>query len=88
MNIFFSASTQKLLKKRMKQGGYRNPDDAVRAGLVYLEQVEHQDDFAPGELDKLLAVADAEIERGEVLDGEEAFRARRRRRAQRAKKAG
>jgi len=46
----------------------------VRAGLAFLDQQERSADFEPGMLQKLLAVADAEIERGEVLDGEEVFR--------------
>jgi Arc/MetJ-type ribon-helix-helix transcriptional regulator len=87
MNISLSSQTQRLLKARMKQGGYSDPDDAVRAGLAYLEQQEHAAEFAPGELDRLLAVADAEIDRGATLDGATALRARRRRRARRSKKA-
>ena len=79
MNISLSPKTQKLLKGRMKTGAYRSPDDAVRAGLAYLQQQEHASDFEPGELQKLLAVADAEIERGKLLDGEEVFRAIRQR---------
>jgi hypothetical protein len=39
-----------------------------------LDQQARIADFAPGELDELLAVADREIERGEVLDGEDVFR--------------
>lgn len=87
MNISVSPATHRLLKARMKRGGYRRPDDAVRAGLAYLEQQEHAVDFEPGELDRLLAVADAEIDRGHTLDGATALRARRRRRAQHVKKA-
>jgi hypothetical protein len=71
----------------MKRGGYQKPDDAVRAGLAYLRQHEETDDFAPGELDRLLAVADLEIESGQLIDGESALRARRRRRNQHDKKA-
>jgi Arc/MetJ-type ribon-helix-helix transcriptional regulator len=74
-----------MLKTRMKRGGYRSPEDAVRAGLAYLEQQEQAADFGPGELDRLLAVADAEIDRGEMLDGQVALRARRRRRVRRSK---
>jgi Arc/MetJ-type ribon-helix-helix transcriptional regulator len=88
MNVSLGPDTQKLLKKQMKRGGYRNEEDAVRAGLAYLEQQEQAGSFEPGELEKLLAVADAEVARGDLLDGEEALRARRRRRARRAKKAG
>lgn len=86
MNISLSPQTHKLLKARMKQGGYLQPDDAVRAGLAYLQQHEAADDFATGELDRLLAVADSEIESGKTLDGEAAMRARRLRRTRRNQK--
>jgi len=80
MNASLGADTHKLLKKQMKRGGYKSAEDALRAGLAYLEQQEHAGGFASGELDKLLAVADADLSRGDLLDGEEALRARRRRR--------
>jgi Arc/MetJ-type ribon-helix-helix transcriptional regulator len=88
MNILLSPKTKKLLDRQMKQGGYATADDALRAGLLYLEQQEHAGGFHPGELEKLLAVADAEIDRGDVLDGEESLRQRRQRRSIRTKKAG
>ena len=74
MNLVLSEDTQKLLEERMKKGGYRTAEDAVRAGLAYLKQFEGQDEFAPGELAALLAEADAEIEKGNLIDGEEVFR--------------
>lgn len=37
--------------------------------------------FEPGEMDALLAVGDADIEHGDVLDGEQALAEKRRRRA-------
>jgi Arc/MetJ-type ribon-helix-helix transcriptional regulator len=86
MNISLSSQTQRLLKARMKRGGYRRPDDAVRAGLAYLEQQDHAAEFAPGELDQLLAVAEAEINLGATLDGKTALRARQRGRTPRSKK--
>ena len=73
MNLVLSRETQKLLEDRMSKGGYRTPEDAVRAGLESLGQQEQSEDFAPSELAKLLAAADAEIERGELLDGESVF---------------
>jgi hypothetical protein len=88
MNITLSRETQQLLKKQMKQGGYQQPEEALGDGLLSLEQQETTADFAPGELDKLLAVADAEIERGAVLDGDAALRARKRLRVSSAKKVG
>jgi putative addiction module CopG family antidote len=85
MHVSLSPETQKLLERQMKQGGYKSADEVVRAGLAYLDQRAAAGDFAPGELDEMLAVADAEIERGDVIDGEEALRARRERRSNRSK---
>jgi antitoxin ParD1/3/4 len=74
MNLTLRTDIQKLIDDRVKNGAYQSAEDVVAAGLVSLRQQEQAGDFAPGELDKLLAVADAEIDRGEVLDGEEVFR--------------
>lgn len=70
MDLVLSPETQKLLEQRMSRGGYKTPEEAVRAGLAYLEQQEQTGDFAPGELNRLLAEADADIERGDLIDGE------------------
>lgn len=77
--VALSDETQKLLAERMQRGGYASAEDVILAGLAMLEQQEHLSSFAPGELDAMLAVADAEIERGEVLDGETVFEELRKR---------
>ncbi len=74
MNIVLSKDTQKLLEECMNKGGYENAEDAVRAGLMYLKQQVTGGDFAPGELAALLAQADADIEKGNLIDREEVFR--------------
>ena len=83
MNLILSDKTREMLERQMKVGGYRSAEEAVRAGLAYLEQQESSGDFAAGELEELLAAGDAEIDRGEVFDGERALEERRRRRAER-----
>jgi Arc/MetJ-type ribon-helix-helix transcriptional regulator len=71
MSVALNPETLRLIEERMRRGGYASADDVVRAALASLDQ---QADFEPGELDWLLAVADAEIDRDELLDGEEVFR--------------
>ncbi len=44
------------------------------AGLAVLEQHFRLGEFSSGELDRLLAEGEADIERGDVHDGEEVFR--------------
>jgi Arc/MetJ-type ribon-helix-helix transcriptional regulator len=73
MTISLSPKAQQALEERMKRGGYATPEDALLAGLASLEQQETYGDFAPGELDKLLAEAEADIERGDLVDAEEVF---------------
>lgn len=71
MSLALNAETLRLIEERMRRGGYANADDVVRAALASLDQ---QANFEPGELDRMLAVADAEIEGDELLEGEEVFR--------------
>lgn len=77
MNLSLSPETQKLLEKRMKCGGYHDPEDAVRAALLSLEQQDTFAEFAPGELAAILAEGERSIQEEGTLDGDEAFRARR-----------
>ena len=71
MSVALKPETLRLIEERMRRGGYASADEVVRAALASLDQ---HADFEPGELDRLLAVADAEIDRGDVLDGEQVFR--------------
>ncbi len=73
MNLTLRPEIQQLIVERVASGKYPTPEDAVAAGMASLAQQERLADFAPGELDELLAVADAEIDRGELLDGDEVF---------------
>jgi antitoxin ParD1/3/4 len=74
MNLALKPNIEKLIDKRIKSGKYRTREDVVAAGVLSLDQQDRLLDFPPGELDQLLAAADAQIERGELLDGEQVFR--------------
>jgi antitoxin ParD1/3/4 len=71
MNISLDAELQKFVNEKVKAGEYRSADEVVRAGL---KRLMHEDDFAPGELNALIAVGEAELQRGETVDGEEVFK--------------
>jgi antitoxin ParD1/3/4 len=73
MGLSLTPETERLIEERVKRGGYASADDAVRAALASLGQQENHGDFAPGELDRLIAEAEAQFERGEVTDAEEVF---------------
>jgi Arc/MetJ-type ribon-helix-helix transcriptional regulator len=80
MNVTLSERTQRLVEEQLVRGGYATPEEVVEAALASLTQQQNVGDFEPGELDALIAVGDAEIERGEVLDGDDALAERKRRR--------
>jgi putative addiction module CopG family antidote len=72
---------QQLIDERVKSGKYASPEDVVAAALLTLDQQERFGDFAAGELDDLLAEGERSIKTDGTLDGDEAFRMRQVRRA-------
>jgi antitoxin ParD1/3/4 len=81
MHLSLNPEMQKLIDERLKSGQYTTAEDVVAAALMTLDQQERFGDFAPGELDELLAEGEQSIARDGTLDGDEAFRLRRERRA-------
>ena len=73
MAISLSPETQRMIEEGMKRRGCASPDDLVRAGLALLDRQAARGDFEPGELDRLIAQAEAEFERGEGVDADEVF---------------
>jgi antitoxin ParD1/3/4 len=69
-----SPRMQRYVDEKVGTGGYASADQVIEAALAALEQQEKAGGFAPGELDELCAVGAADIERGDVHDGEETFR--------------
>jgi putative addiction module CopG family antidote len=74
MNVSLSPRMRRFLERKVSSGGYDSTDQVIEAALAHLEQHEKAGEFAPGELDELCAVGEADIERGAVYDGEETFR--------------
>jgi antitoxin ParD1/3/4 len=81
MNLSLDPKLQKLIEERVKSGRYATAEDVVAAALLTLDQQERFGDFVPGELDELLAEGEQSIKEDRTLDGEEAFRLRKTRRA-------
>jgi hypothetical protein len=65
----------------VKSGAYATPEDVVAAAILTLEQQERFGDFTPGDLDELLAEGERSIDQEGTIDGGQAFRRRRQRRA-------
>jgi antitoxin ParD1/3/4 len=74
MSLALKPEFQKFIDDQVKAGRYDSAEEVVEAGLAILEQQNDHGDFAPGELDRLLAEGAADIERGDVYDGEAVFR--------------
>ena len=74
MQVSLSPERQKFAEQKVRSGAFRSIDEVIEAGLVTLELQEKFGEFAPGQLDKLLAEADEDFARGDVFDGEEVFR--------------
>jgi putative addiction module CopG family antidote len=79
MTIVLSPEMSQLVEQKLKAGEYESAEAVVFAGLRALDRLE--DDFAPGELDRLLSEADESVATDGTLDGDEAFAGRRDRRA-------
>jgi Arc/MetJ-type ribon-helix-helix transcriptional regulator len=70
LKLALSPEIERLIEERVRSGKYRTAEDVIAAAVSNLYQQETFGDFAPGELDRLLA----EGERGGAsLDGEQVF---------------
>ncbi|HYV36201.1 MAG TPA: type II toxin-antitoxin system ParD family antitoxin [Gemmataceae bacterium] len=85
MNLLLTPDLQKLINERVTSGKYATAEDVVAAAIMSLDQQEQFGDFETGELDSLLADGEQSIQRDGTLDGDEAFRLRAERRAQKRK---
>lgn len=83
MNVSLRPEVQKLINDRVDSGKYSSPEEVVEAAVLALDQLETFGEFEAGEWDRLLAEGEQSIDRDGTLDGEEAFRLRAERRAQR-----
>lgn len=82
MILSLKPDVQKLIDERVASGKYSSAEDVVAAAIITLDQKEQFGDFDPGELVNLLSEGERNIEREGTLDGDEAFRLRCERRAQ------
>jgi antitoxin ParD1/3/4 len=83
MNVSLKPDVQRLIDERVNSGKYASPEEVLEAAVLALDQLENFGDFEAGELDTLLAEGEQSIQQQGTLDGEDAFRLRARRRAER-----
>jgi antitoxin ParD1/3/4 len=73
IKVSLSPAMERFVETKVKTGQYASADQVIEAGLLSLEQCERTTDLAPGELDELLAVGEADIARGDIFDGDQVF---------------
>jgi Arc/MetJ-type ribon-helix-helix transcriptional regulator len=83
MQLSLRPDIEKFIAKEVKSGRFASAEDMVTAAILSLKQEELFGDFAPGEMNELLAEGERSIETEGTIDGDTAFRNRRKRRAQR-----
>jgi antitoxin ParD1/3/4 len=74
MSLRLKPELQRFIEDQVRDGRYHSAEEVVEAGLAILEQHTRCGEFAPGELDRLLAEGEADVARGNVHDGEAVFR--------------
>jgi putative addiction module CopG family antidote len=73
MNITLKPELEQYVADQVKAGHYGSVEDVVAAAVTSFMQDQQRAEFAPGELDQLLAEAEAEFARGEGIDADEVF---------------
>jgi Arc/MetJ-type ribon-helix-helix transcriptional regulator len=81
MNLALSPHVEKIIADHIKSGRFTSPEDVITAAISSLDQSTTFGDFAPGELNELLAEGEADIQNGDVLGIDEVFNELRRRNA-------
>jgi Arc/MetJ-type ribon-helix-helix transcriptional regulator len=73
MTVTLSLEDSRFTEERVKAGEFRSVEEVVAIALAQLRSA-WAGEFAPGELDALVAEGEADIKRGNVIDDDEVFR--------------
>ena len=73
MQITLRPSLKRYVEEQVRAGRYASAEDVMAAAVGRLMQDEDSGDFAPGELNALIARAEAQFRRGEGLDAADVF---------------
>jgi len=88
MNVNLGTVFDKFIADLLKSGMYQSQSEVVRDGLRLLKEREELKKLRLAELRKEIALGSAEADRGEFVDGKEAFAEIRRRSAKRKRAKG
>ena len=70
MTVSLRPELQKLVEEKVKAGLFPSAEALVNSAV---EQFVTDDDFEPGEMERLLAVGEEDARQGRFVDGDEAF---------------
>ena len=88
MNVNLGNVFDNFIADLLKTGLYQSQSEVVREGLRLLKEREELKNLRLAELRKEIAIGSEQADRGEFVDGEEAFAEIRRRSAERKRKKG
>ena len=73
MQITLKPELERYVEEQVRAGRYASAEDVMTAAVGRLMQDDHAGDFAAGELDALIARAEAQFRRGEGSDASDVF---------------
>jgi antitoxin ParD1/3/4 len=88
MNVNLGAVFDKFITDQLKGGLYQSQSEVVREGLRLLKEREELKKLRLAQLRKEIAIGSEQADRGEFVDGKEAFAEIRRRSAARKRARG
>ncbi|HEY9755112.1 MAG TPA: type II toxin-antitoxin system ParD family antitoxin [Oculatellaceae cyanobacterium] len=85
MNVSLSPELERLVEEKVKSGMYNSASEVIRAGLRLLQEQDELRQMRLRELQRDLKKGLDQIERGEVVEGDEVFQELRKRQPKRKK---
>ncbi|HWE94302.1 MAG TPA: type II toxin-antitoxin system ParD family antitoxin [Tepidisphaeraceae bacterium] len=73
MNVTLAPDLEKFVREQVETGHYPSAEELVRDAVLRLKLDEKRHQISGDELRRLIAVGQAEADRGELLDSEEVF---------------
>jgi Arc/MetJ-type ribon-helix-helix transcriptional regulator len=73
MNLPINEKMREFIDEKVTSGEYASPEDVLQAALASLQLHDSYGDFAPGELDELLAEGRRSIEQHGVTPAQDVF---------------
>lgn len=73
MNVSLSPELEQLIEEKVKSGMYNSASEVIRAGLRLLQEQDELRQIRLRELKREVQLGLDEIDRGEIVDGDEVF---------------